>query len=116
MSSPPIVRPGAIARAAEAAVAAKKKPRKRQSEPPPEYVVRGVRDMEKQFPKRLRELRARRSQRQFGRDLGINQQTMNRLENGSIPTAQHLTQMLLAERINLNWLLAGIGDKYLDLD
>jgi transcriptional regulator with XRE-family HTH domain len=63
----------------------------------------------KQIPHRLAQVRAKRSQRAFARDLGVFQQNVNRYENGTTPHADFLITLALQENISLDWLLLGRG-------
>jgi len=67
----------------------------------------------KRIAARLAQIRGGRSQRSFALSLGVNQQNINRYERGTIPSAEFLTILLLKERVNINWLLTGKGNKYL---
>lgn len=60
--------------------------------------------------KRLRKIRGKRSQRGFALELGVNQQNVNRYECAeNVPHASFLIQLVRQERVNLNWLLTGVG-------
>jgi transcriptional regulator with XRE-family HTH domain len=63
----------------------------------------------KQIPGRLAQVRSKRSQRAFARDLGVFQQNVNRYENGTTPHADFLITLALQENISLDWLLLGRG-------
>jgi transcriptional regulator with XRE-family HTH domain len=60
--------------------------------------------------KRLRQLRGKRTQTAFGEVAGIPKQHVSRYESGRVLPSS-LTLIHLAERmkLNLNWLLLGIG-------
>ena len=73
-------------------------------------VTKGAIDRhKKQIPTRLAQVRGRRSQRAFARDLGVFQQNVNRYENGTTPHADFLITLALQENISLDWLLLGRG-------
>ncbi|HVP30477.1 MAG TPA: helix-turn-helix domain-containing protein [Myxococcota bacterium] len=70
-----------------------------------------VERLKKQLPKRLAEVRADRSQRQFARDLGVFQQNVNRYESGTTPHTDFLITLALKENVSLDWLLLGKGKR-----
>jgi len=63
----------------------------------------------KKLPERLSEVRGKRSQRQFARELGVFQQNVHRYENGTTPHADFLITLALKENVSLDWLLLGRG-------
>ncbi len=63
----------------------------------------------KKLPNRLAQVRGGRSQRQFARDLGVFQQTVNRYENGTTPHTDFLITLANKESVSLDWLLLGKG-------
>ena len=63
----------------------------------------------RQIPSRLAQVRGKRSQRAFARDLGVFQQNVNRYESGTTPHADFLITLALQEGISLDWLLLGRG-------
>ena len=63
----------------------------------------------RQIPSRLAQVRGKRSQRAFARDLGVFQQNVNRYESGTTPRADFLITLALQEGISLDWLLLGRG-------
>ena len=63
----------------------------------------------KKLPERLSEIRGKRSQRQFARELGVFQQNVHRYESGTTPHADFLITLALKENISLDWLLLGRG-------
>ena len=63
----------------------------------------------KRLPERLSEIRGKRSQRQFARELGVFQQNVHRYESGTTPHADFLITLALKENISLDWLLLGRG-------
>ena len=63
----------------------------------------------RKLPERLAQVRGDRSQRQFGRDLGIFQQNINRYESGTTPNADFLITLALKERVSIDWFLLGKG-------
>ncbi|MDO9069361.1 MAG: helix-turn-helix transcriptional regulator, partial [Deltaproteobacteria bacterium] len=51
----------------------------------------------------------------FAENAGIKQATFhNYIKNGRLPTADALNNICNIYKVNLNWLVAGIGPKYLD--
>ncbi len=65
--------------------------------------------MKRKLPERLAQVRGKRSQRQFARDLGVFQQNVNRYENGTTPHTDFLITLSAKENISLDWLLLGKG-------
>ena len=65
--------------------------------------------MKRKLPERLAQVRGKRSQRQFARDLGIFQQNVNRYENGTTPHTDFLITLAMKENISVDWLLLGKG-------
>jgi len=63
----------------------------------------------RKLAERLAEVRGKRSQRQFARDLGVFQQNVNRYESGTTPHTDFLITLALKESISLDWLLLGKG-------
>lgn len=63
----------------------------------------------KKLAERLAEVRGKRSQRQFARDLGVFQQNVNRYESGTTPHTDFLITLALKENVSLDWLLLGKG-------
>ena len=73
-------------------------------------VSRTVLDRHKrQVAARIAQVRGRRSQRSFARDLGVFQQNVNRYENGTTPHADFLITLAVQENVSLDWLLLGRG-------
>ena len=65
--------------------------------------------MKKKLPERLAQVRGKRSQRQFARDLGVFQQNVNRYENGTTPHTDFLITLAMKENVSVDWLLLGKG-------
>jgi transcriptional regulator with XRE-family HTH domain len=65
--------------------------------------------LKKRLPERLAQVRGKRSQRQFARDLGVFQQNVNRYENGTTPHTDFLITLAVKENISIDWLLLGKG-------
>ena len=65
--------------------------------------------MKRKLPERLAQIRGKRSQRQFARELGVFQQNVNRYENGTTPHTDFLITLALKENISVDWLLLGKG-------
>ena len=65
--------------------------------------------MKRKLPERLAQVRGKRSQRQFARDLGVFQQNVNRYENGTTPHTDFLITLALKENVSVDWLLLGKG-------
>ena len=65
--------------------------------------------MKRKLPERLAQVRGKRSQRQFARDLGVFQQNVNRYENGTTPHTDFLITLALKENVSIDWLLLGKG-------
>ena len=63
----------------------------------------------RKLPDRLAQVRGKRSQRQFARDLGVFQQNVNRYENGTTPHTDFLITLALKENVSVDWLLLGKG-------
>lgn len=63
----------------------------------------------RKVPSRLAQVRGKRSQRQFARDLGVFQQNVNRYENGTTPHTDFLITLALKEGVSVDWLLLGKG-------
>ena len=53
------------------------------------------------------------NKKKFAEKAGINQTTLNNYANGRIPKADALEKICTTYKINLNWLVAEIGEKYL---
>ncbi len=68
-----------------------------------------VERMKRKLPERLAQVRGKRSQRQFARDLGVFQQNVNRYENGTTPHTDFLITLALKENVSVDWLLLGRG-------
>ena len=68
-----------------------------------------VERMKRKLPERLAQVRGKRSQRQFARDLGVFQQNVNRYENGTTPHTDFLITLALEENVSVDWLLLGRG-------
>ena len=68
-----------------------------------------VERMKRKLPERLAQVRGKRSQRQFARDLGVFQQNVNRYENGTTPHTDFLITLALKENVSVDWLLLGKG-------
>ena len=68
-----------------------------------------VERQKKKLGERISEVRGKRSQRQFARDLGVFQQNVNRYESGTTPHADFLIAVALKENVSLDWLLLGRG-------
>jgi transcriptional regulator with XRE-family HTH domain len=59
---------------------------------------------------RLAQLRGERSQKGWGKELGVNYQNLNRYERGhQAPHVDFLILLAIKERVSLNWLLLGKG-------
>ncbi len=65
--------------------------------------------MKRKLPERLAQIRGKRSQRQFARDLGVFQQNVNRYENGTTPHTDFLIPLAMQENDSVDWLLLGKG-------
>ncbi len=65
--------------------------------------------MKRKLPERLAQIRGKRSQRQFARDLGVFQQNVNRYENGTTPHTDFLITLAMKENVSVDWLLLGKG-------
>ncbi len=69
-----------------------------------------------QVSQRLRTLRkelfGERGQAEFARRLGVSQPRYNRYEKGRLPTADFLCALRKVFKIDINWLLTGVGQKY----
>ncbi len=65
--------------------------------------------MKRKLPERLAQVRGKRSQRQFARDLGVFQQNVNRYENGTTPHTDFLITLAMKENVSVDWLLLGKG-------
>ena len=65
--------------------------------------------MKRKLPERLAQIRGKRSQRQFARDLGVFQQNVNRYENGTTPHTDFLITLAMKENVSIDWLLLGKG-------
>jgi len=65
--------------------------------------------LKRKLPERLAQVRGKRSQRQFARDLGVFQQNVNRYESGTTPHTDFLLTLALKEGISVDWLLLGKG-------
>jgi len=63
----------------------------------------------KKMGERISEVRGKRSQRQFARDVGVFQQNVHRYESGTTPHADFLIALALKENVSLDWLLLGRG-------
>ncbi len=63
----------------------------------------------RKLPDRLAQVRGKRSQRQFARDLGVFQQNVNRYESGTTPQVDCLITRAQKEKVSLDWLLLGKG-------
>ncbi len=63
----------------------------------------------RKLPERLAQIRGKRSQRQFARDLGVFQQNVNRYESGTTPHTDFLITLALKESVSVDWLLLGKG-------
>lgn len=64
----------------------------------------------KQIPQRLRQVMGQRTQREWGRQLNVPQQTISRyLSDGTTLRLSFLLQLARKEKVNLNWLLLGEG-------
>ena len=64
--------------------------------------------------KRLRSVRGVRSVREFAADIGVSHQAVTQCELGNtLPSLPTLLAIARVEKINLNWLGFGKGDKYL---
>ena len=63
--------------------------------------------------KRLQEIRARRTRKEFAALYGVHEQSLFRYEKtGREPDKQFLSRVLSGEGIEENWLLTGNGRKY----
>jgi transcriptional regulator with XRE-family HTH domain len=59
---------------------------------------------------RLLRICGKRSQRQFARDLGVNQQIINRYLNGiTVPQVDFLLTLSVKEDVSADWVLLGRG-------
>jgi len=68
--------------------------------------------IEVHLAQRLRQIRAKSlmSPEQFGQEMGVIRQTIQKYENGSrIPTAPFYQKLRETFNINLNWLFTGSG-------
>ncbi len=65
--------------------------------------------MKRKLPERLAQIRGKRSQRQFARDLGVFQQNVNRYENCTTPHTDFLITLAMKENVSVDWLLLGKG-------
>lgn len=65
--------------------------------------------LKRKLPERLAQVRGKRSQRQFARDLGVFQQNVNRYESGTTPHTDFLMTLALKENVSVDWLLLGKG-------
>jgi len=68
-----------------------------------------VERQKKKLAERLSEIRGKRSQRRFARELGVFQQNVQRYEAGTTPHADFLITLALKENVSLDWLLLGRG-------
>ncbi|MBW2417697.1 MAG: helix-turn-helix domain-containing protein [Deltaproteobacteria bacterium] len=68
-----------------------------------------VQRIKRKLPERIAQVRGDRSQRQFARDLGVFQQSVNRDENGTTPHTDFLITLATKENVSLDWLLLGKG-------
>jgi len=60
------------------------------------------------FIRRLVEIRGKRSQKQFARDIGEFQQSVNRYERGlASPHLVFLNRLAKREKVDMNWLFTG---------
>ena len=71
--------------------------------------IASVERQKKKLVGRLTEVRGKRSQRQFARELGVFQQNIQRYEAGTTPHADFLIALALKENVSLDWLLLGRG-------
>ena len=53
------------------------------------------------------------NQKRFAEEAKIHQKTLNNYANGRIPKADALEKICITFKVNLNWLVAGIGEKYI---
>jgi transcriptional regulator with XRE-family HTH domain len=59
---------------------------------------------------RLRQVMGRRTQKEWGQELGFPQQTISRyLRDGNVPKMDFLHRLSQKDRVNLNWLILGEG-------
>ncbi len=65
------------------------------------------------FVERLETLLLGRQKHPWGAALGSNSGTVNRMFQGTPPTAETLIAICKTENVNLSWLLAGKGEKYI---
>ena len=61
----------------------------------------------RQLPKRIAQVRGKRSQRQFAKDSRGFQQNVNRYENGTTAHTDLLITLAFKEKVSLDWLLLG---------
>lgn len=63
----------------------------------------------KDFVERLKEIRGDRSQREFGKEIGVFQQNIGRYESGQIPHLHFVMVLYEKEGIDPTWLITGTG-------
>jgi transcriptional regulator with XRE-family HTH domain len=68
-----------------------------------------LRAARRNLPGRMATLRGHRTQRGWGRELGVFQQNLNRYESGTAPNADFLITVALKEGVRIDWLLLGRG-------
>ena len=68
-----------------------------------------TRDMAKRF----KEVRGDRTFEQFSKTLGVSEPTLCRTEKGGMPSVGTLLAMARKEKISVNWLMLGIGNRSL---
>ena len=67
-------------------------------------------DKKRLIGNRLRQVMGRRTQTEFGEDLGFPQQTISRyLRDGNALRMDFLLALSLRDQVNVNWLLTGEG-------
>lgn len=69
----------------------------------------------KEIGLRIKEVREEQSQEEFARDTSTIKQTISKYEKGKIMPGGDFLYMLLRTRfVNLNWLLTGKGNKFIE--
>ena len=65
----------------------------------------------RQVARRIRQVRGDRTLRAFAKDLGTNFQNISRWEQGVLPDAAMMTLFAKREKVSLNWLMLGQGER-----
>lgn len=74
-----------------------------------------IEDVKKDIIQRLNILIGDKSQKEFAMDLGLKRDLVAAMVNGrSMPTLDTITRIVNYFHISPNWLILGIGNKYLD--